>query len=191
MVKNLSLQCRRPGFNVWVRKMPWRWEWLPTPVFLPGEFHGQRSLAGYTVHRVTKGWTHSQLSRVSDSEETGWVGSSPGTTSVHTLATPPTTSRPRIRPHFCRKSPSARAQIPNVVASSSAEMAPAAFTCSATSCERARLSPGSRWPQRPPRGGGTSPPSSLCLPVSALTSRGPDFPGVSPPSSAHPQGPPR
>ena len=28
--------------------IPWRREWLPTPVFLPGEFHGQRSLAGYT-----------------------------------------------------------------------------------------------------------------------------------------------
>ena len=28
-----------------------------TPVFLPGKFHGQRSLAGYTVHRVTKSWT--------------------------------------------------------------------------------------------------------------------------------------
>ena len=27
--------------------MPWRWEWLPTPVFLPGEFHEQRSLVGY------------------------------------------------------------------------------------------------------------------------------------------------
>ena len=33
----------------WVRKIPWRREWLPTPVFLPGEFHGQRSLAGYGV----------------------------------------------------------------------------------------------------------------------------------------------
>ena len=29
-------------------KMPWRREWLPTPVFLPGEFHGQRSLVGYS-----------------------------------------------------------------------------------------------------------------------------------------------
>ena len=65
----------------------------------------------------------------------GMNGSPSGTTSVHTLATPATTSRPRIRPHLCRKSPSARAQIPNVVASSSAEMAPAAFTCSATSCQ--------------------------------------------------------
>ena len=32
----------------WVRKISWRREWLSTPVFLPGEFHGQRSLAGYS-----------------------------------------------------------------------------------------------------------------------------------------------
>ena len=31
----------------WVRKIPWRREWLPTPVFLPGESHGQRSLEGH------------------------------------------------------------------------------------------------------------------------------------------------
>ena len=36
--------------------IPWRREWLPTPVFLPGELHGQRSLAA-TVHGVTKSWT--------------------------------------------------------------------------------------------------------------------------------------
>ena len=41
-------RCRRPGFSPWVGKMPWRREWLPTPVFLPGEFHGQRSLVGYS-----------------------------------------------------------------------------------------------------------------------------------------------
>ena len=34
------LQCRRPGFNPWVGKIPWRRERLPTPVFWPGEFHG-------------------------------------------------------------------------------------------------------------------------------------------------------
>ena len=39
-------QCRRPQFDPWVRKIPWRREWLPTPVFLPGEFDGQRNLAG-------------------------------------------------------------------------------------------------------------------------------------------------
>ena len=38
----------RPGFDPWVGKIPWRTEWQPTPVFLPGEFHGQRSLAGYS-----------------------------------------------------------------------------------------------------------------------------------------------
>ena len=43
------MQCRRPGLNPWVRKIPWRREWLPTPVFLPGEFRGQRSQEGYST----------------------------------------------------------------------------------------------------------------------------------------------
>ena len=34
-------------FDPWVRKIPWTRRWQPTPVFLPGESHGQRSLAGY------------------------------------------------------------------------------------------------------------------------------------------------
>ena len=34
------------GFNLWVRKIPRRREWQPMPVFLPREFHGQRSLEG-------------------------------------------------------------------------------------------------------------------------------------------------
>ena len=38
----------RTGFNPRVCKIPWKSEWLPMPVFLPGEFHGQRSLAGYS-----------------------------------------------------------------------------------------------------------------------------------------------
>ena len=38
----------RPGFHPWVDKIPWRREWLPTPVFLPGEPQGQRSLMGYS-----------------------------------------------------------------------------------------------------------------------------------------------
>ena len=42
------LQCGRPGFNPWVGKIPWRREKLPTPVFLLGEFHGQRSLVSYS-----------------------------------------------------------------------------------------------------------------------------------------------
>ena len=48
MVKNPpAMQETRPGFDPWVRKIPWRREWKPTPVLLPGEFHGQRRLAGY------------------------------------------------------------------------------------------------------------------------------------------------
>ena len=42
----ICLQCRGPGFDPWVGKILWRREWQSTPVFLPGEFHGQRSLAG-------------------------------------------------------------------------------------------------------------------------------------------------
>ena len=44
----ICLQCRRPRFDPWVGKIPWRRAWQPTPVFLPGESHGQRSLAGYS-----------------------------------------------------------------------------------------------------------------------------------------------
>ena len=43
----VHLQCRRPGFNLWVRKIPLKREWQPTPVVLPGEFCGQRNLTGY------------------------------------------------------------------------------------------------------------------------------------------------
>ena len=55
--KKICLQCSRPGFNPCVRKIPWRRALQPTPVFLPGEFHGQRSLSGYTVHEVEKSRT--------------------------------------------------------------------------------------------------------------------------------------
>ena len=41
-------RCKRRGFDPWVRKIPWRRKWQSTPVFLPGKFHEQRSLAGYS-----------------------------------------------------------------------------------------------------------------------------------------------
>ena len=40
-------RCKRSGVDPWVEKIPWRRTWQPTPVLLPGESHGQRSLAGY------------------------------------------------------------------------------------------------------------------------------------------------
>ena len=48
---NIHLPCsrhRKCGFNSWDRKTPWRRAWQSTPVFLPGESHGQRGLAGYS-----------------------------------------------------------------------------------------------------------------------------------------------
>ena len=49
--KEPTCQCRkdkRRRFDPWVVKIPWRRIWQPTPVFLPGEFHRQRNLAGYS-----------------------------------------------------------------------------------------------------------------------------------------------
>ena len=49
--KRICLQCKRHRkhrFDPWVKKVPWRRAWQPTPVVLPGESHGQRSLAGYS-----------------------------------------------------------------------------------------------------------------------------------------------
>ena len=77
VVKECSCQgrgCRRDQFHPQVGKVPWRRKWQPTPVFFPGEVHGQRSLAGYSLwgcreseglstpecHSMTKlavGWT--------------------------------------------------------------------------------------------------------------------------------------
>ena len=52
--ERIYLQCRRrrrhrrPELDAWIRKIPWRRKWHPTPVFLPGKPHGQRSLLGYS-----------------------------------------------------------------------------------------------------------------------------------------------
>ena len=47
--------CWRCRFDLWVRKIPWRRKWQPTPVFLPGKSQGQRGLVGdYTVHEASK-----------------------------------------------------------------------------------------------------------------------------------------
>ena len=43
-----ACHCRRHRFDSWVMKIPWRRKWQPTPVFLPGKSHGQRSLMGYS-----------------------------------------------------------------------------------------------------------------------------------------------
>ena len=50
--KESTCQCRRRKkcrFDPWVRNIPWRRKWQPSPLFLPGKSHGQRSLAGYSL----------------------------------------------------------------------------------------------------------------------------------------------
>ena len=45
----------------WVGNIPWRREWLPSPVFFPAEFHGQRSLVGYSPRGCKVSDTTKQL----------------------------------------------------------------------------------------------------------------------------------
>ena len=61
--KESACQCRRHrrrGFDPWVGKIPWRKKWQPTPLFLPGKFHGWDACRA-AVHGVTKSQT--QLSK--------------------------------------------------------------------------------------------------------------------------------
>ena len=63
--KESTCQCRsrrRLRFDLWVRRIPCRRKWQPTPVFWPGESHGQRSLVTYST------WCHKK------SDTTEWVG---------------------------------------------------------------------------------------------------------------------
>lgn len=62
--KEFACQCRGCGFSLWVRKIPWRRKWQPTPIFLPGKSHGQRSLAGYSA------WGRKSRTWLSDSTTT-------------------------------------------------------------------------------------------------------------------------
>ena len=60
------------GFHPWIRKIPWMRKWQLTPVFLPGESHGQRSLVGYGP------WGAPQMGvprRLSGKESTCWFWS--------------------------------------------------------------------------------------------------------------------
>ena len=62
-----AYQCRRPKrcrFDPWVGKLPWRRKWQPAPIFLPGEFHGQRSLAGCSP------WGHTESDTTEVTEHT-------------------------------------------------------------------------------------------------------------------------
>ena len=62
----VCLQCGRPGFDPWVRKISWRSKCQSIPVFLPGKFHGWKSLASYSPwgHKesdMTEQLTHTHM----------------------------------------------------------------------------------------------------------------------------------
>ena len=65
--KEPACQYRRSGFDPWVEKIPWRRKWKPTPVFLPGKFHGQKSLAGYSP------WGHKESDMNEAAEHTIYI----------------------------------------------------------------------------------------------------------------------
>ena len=73
LVAQVVKQCGRPGFNPWVRKIPWRRKWQPTPVFLPGKFHGWRSLVGYSPwgRRVRHALVNTQKKEQRDTKK--WI----------------------------------------------------------------------------------------------------------------------
>ena len=58
--KEFACQCRRYRFNPWVRKIPWSRKWQPTPVFVPGKFHGHRCLTSCSP------WDCEELNTTSD-----------------------------------------------------------------------------------------------------------------------------
>ena len=78
--KESTCQCRKLGFNLWVGKIPWGRKWQPTLVFLPGKFHGQRSLglqrAGHDWARayINYLWNGKLADWLSPGRKAGWLG---------------------------------------------------------------------------------------------------------------------
>ena len=67
-----ACQWRRHKFDPWVRKIPWRRKWQPTPVFFPEKSHGQKRLVGYSL------WGHKELDMTEHDTQTAsqmyWIG---------------------------------------------------------------------------------------------------------------------
>ena len=65
--KESTCLCRRCRFDTWAGKIPWSRKWRPTPIFLPGKFHGQRRLADYCPWGCKESDTHKEA------DTTGWL----------------------------------------------------------------------------------------------------------------------
>ena len=62
--KESVCQCKRCLFSPWAGKIPWRRKWQPAPILLPGKFHGQRSLVGYSP------WGHKESDMIEHTYQT-------------------------------------------------------------------------------------------------------------------------
>ncbi|CAI9166052.1 unnamed protein product [Rangifer tarandus platyrhynchus] len=62
--KESTCNVGRPRYDPWVGKISWRREWQPTPLFLPGESHGQRSLKGHSPWGCEESAMTEQLTRI-------------------------------------------------------------------------------------------------------------------------------
>ena len=67
VVKKICLPVWEMQIRPWIGKIPWRRKWQPTPVFLPGKFHGQRFLAGYSL------WGRKSWTRLSNWTTISWT----------------------------------------------------------------------------------------------------------------------
>ena len=84
------MQGRRPWFDPWVGKIPCSREWLPIPVFLPGEFHGQRSLVNYNPQG------HKELDTTEELTLAYTGSNSAHRNTIHTRTTEPCSTSPRL-----------------------------------------------------------------------------------------------
>ena len=98
-------QCRGCGFDAWAGKIPWKRKRQPTPLFLPGKSHGQRSLVGYTPRAHQESDTTFRLKQHTQ-HKTGCCHHFPGRTRPPTAwvccaATPSSVSSPQSEaPHL-------------------------------------------------------------------------------------------
>ena len=88
--KEFTCQCRRHGFDLWIGEIPWRRKLQLSPVFLPGEFHGQKEPSGPQAMGSWRADTTEKLKNSSDTLALGEVGGVRGV--------------PRVFPSFLRTS---------------------------------------------------------------------------------------
>ena len=68
----IGKEWRRCRFDPWVKKISWRRKWKPIPIFLPGKFHGQRSLVGYSPQGCKRVRDNSATKQQQQSELQSW-----------------------------------------------------------------------------------------------------------------------